>query len=944
MLANNRIAPNANLSSSIPSIVMNCAMESDKINICHLNVQSMCARNLSKLEEFKICFTNSKSNIICVTETWLTENIEDNLISIDGYQLIRHDRNQQTRGGGICVYFKAGINCRIVSSSKNDTNNITEFLFLETEIGGEKFLLGVFYNPPRVDCSTVLSQQLIDHSLRYNKIILIGDFNTDIKKSCPQTQNFLNVTDTFGLSCVNTIPTHFHYGGSSTIDLLLTNDPDFVLKFNQVSAACFSRHDIIFSTLDLNTTKTESCSFFRNYNKINVPALNHAVTSINWNLLYSMTDSNIALDFFNVRIKQLFEHFVPLCKFQTKQNPWFNNDILKAMIERDLAYGLWKADRSTLRFDEFKRLRNRVTTLINFAKSKYVSDRVSNADSSKSLWKKLKDVNVKSKQQRSEQFLNSSNEINNHFSSNFTQENSPPCTLLPNLNGFKFSCISDAEVILALSTVKSDAVGLDEIPLKFIKLILPLILDKITYIFNLVITTSKFPRAWKSAKIIPIKKKPRSLALDNLRPISVLSALSKVFEKILKTQMQTYLTDFDHLYEFQSGFRSKHSTTTALLKVHDDLLKKIDRKGVAFLLFIDFSKAFDRVSHSKLIQKLSVKYNFSIEASKLIQSYLTGRTQFVFSNGVISNPVAIMSGVPQGSILGPILFSLFINDLPSVLENCKMHIFADDVQLYLSSNCQPVAEMGRLLNEDLCKILRWSNRNLLPINASKTKVMFISRNRRNASLPQICLGQNVIEYVTSALNLGFIMQNNLEWDRHINGQCRKIYNGLRHLKITSSMLPVQTKLKLFKSLLLPHFMYGDVLLLNASANSLNKLCVALNACIRYIYNLSRYARVSHLQHNLLGCSFNNFFKLRSCLTLFKIINTSTPRYLSEKLQISRSTRTRNFIIPMHRTSHYNESFFVRGVAIWNQLPVVIKNIHSPITFRKECINWFGIRN
>lgn len=175
-------------------------------------------------------------------------------------------------------------------------------------------------------------------------------------------------------------------------------------------------------------------------------------------------------------------------------------------------------------------------------------------------------------------------------------------------------------------------------------------------------------------------------------------ALSKVFEKILKIQIQTYLNNFDYLHEFQSGFRSKHSTTTALLKVHDDLLKIIDRKGVAFLLFIDFSKAFDRVSHSKLINKLSLKYNFSIEAAKLIQSYLTGRTQSVFSNFTLSSPVDIISGVPQGSILGPILFSLFINDLPSVLKNCMIHIFADDVQLYLASNSLTVTEMARLLN------------------------------------------------------------------------------------------------------------------------------------------------------------------------------------------------------------------------------------------------------
>lgn len=203
--------------------------------------------------------------------------------------------------------------------------------------------------------------------------------------------------------------------------------------------------------------------------------------------------------------------------------------------------------------------------------------------------------------------------------------------------------------------------------------------------------------------------------MNNLRPISILCSLSKVFEKLLKAQIQRYVQRFNLLSPYQSGFRPDHSTTSALLKVHDDLHQFIDRRGIAFLLLIDFSKAFDRVSHVKLVQKLSHQFNFNRDAALLIKSYLTGSTQAVEIDGALSSPINILSGVPQGSVLGPLLFSLFINDLPSALSSCSIHMFADDVQLHICSKNGDLKSLGQLINSDLKNVLQWSLTNLLPI-------------------------------------------------------------------------------------------------------------------------------------------------------------------------------------------------------------------------------------
>lgn len=303
--------------------------------------------------------------------------------------------------------------------------------------------------------------------------------------------------------------------------------------------------------------------------------------------------------------------------------------------------------------------------------------------------------------------------------------------------------------------------------------------------------------------------------------------------------------------------------------------------------------------------------------------------------------VIILSGLPHGSILGPLLFTMFINDLPSVLKYCHIHLFADDVQIYITSTALSSDELAAMLNEDLSRVLEWSTSNLLPVNPAKTKAMLMSRNREVNQRPIILFGNSIIEYVDNVTTLGFVLQSNLEWEGHINAQCSKIYRGLRVLRITSNTLPISVKLKLFKSLLLPHFVYGDVLLLNASAIAMDRLRKALNSCVRYVFNLSRFSRVSHLQSHLLGCRFQDFHKIRSCSMLFKLLTKRSPKYLYTKLHSFQNSRNRNFLLPRFCTSHYRNTLFVQGIVFWNHLPSVLKNMISVSGFRQECAALFN---
>lgn len=282
-----------------------------------------------------------------------------------------------------------------------------------------------------------------------------------------------------------------------------------------------------------------------------------------------------------------------------------------------------------------------------------------------------------------------------------------------------------------------------------------------------------------------------------------------------------------------------------------------------------------------------------------------------------------------------------------MLRWCSIQIYADDVQLYIRRLGPCVRELIRLVNEDLERVAEWSERNELHVNQSKSKAMYVKGRRRNTvptdSLPVITMKGQPIEWADRALNLGFVFQADLEWDGLINQQCGKIYACLRTLYSTASAAPTNIRLKMFKALILPHFLFGDLLHVNPSASSMDRLRVALNSCVRFVYGLDRYARVSHLQPNLIGCSLQNLYAHRSCVFLWKLAKTRSPPALFQKLIPFRSRRSQNFIIPLNSTAGYASTMFVRGVINWNMLPSTIKRSTTEANFKRGCLEFWNCR-
>lgn len=363
------------------------------------------------------------------------------------------------------------------------------------------------------------------------------------------------------------------------------------------------------------------------------------------------------------------------------------------------------------------------------------------------------------------------------------------------------------------------------------------------------------------------------------------------------------------------------------------------------MVLLDFSKAFDSVYYPLLLLKLKHYFGFSSSAVALIDSYLKDRYQRVCSKGSTSTSELITSGVPQGSILGPILFSIFVNDIVSACNSSLIHLYADDAQIYLSRPIGLYEDLICRLNEDLESICMWSRNNFLNLNVGKTKAIAIAHNTNYIKdLPPLILGNSLIKLDQSVTSLGFILNDKLTCTNHIDFTIRKMNFGLRKLYQSAKLLPPETKMKLVRSLILPFLSYGEIVYGTMDEASLTKLKRIINNMARFVFAKRRYDRISAFANQILNCSLRTYLEKRNLIFLHKLINSKCPHYLFSKLEFAQSARTRNFILPESRFSATLKMFFVSTVKLWNSLPNNIKSETNMGRFRLALESHFLARD
>lgn len=445
-------------------------------------------------------------------------------------------------------------------------------------------------------------------------------------------------------------------------------------------------------------------------------------------------------------------------------------------------------------------------------------------------------------------------------------------------------------------------------------------------------------------------KKSVPETLNDFRPISILPVFSKILERIIYDQLKQHVQTNALLPHTQSGFRPGHSTVTALLDINDEYLAAIDKSMVTTAVMLDLTKAFDCLNHEMLLAKL----HFLGLASNTIawfRSYLSHRMQKVKVHSLqMSDSLVVSSGVPQGSILGPILFSLYLSDLPGVIRHCKVHSYADDTQIYFSYPPTTVNESVAKINEDLSKISIWLNRQGLKLNCNKT-VAITFRSARSAfedNLVQLFIDGEHINTKNTVRNLGVIFDCHLTFKEHVTKVVQSSFAKLKTLYQFKNVLSTETKLRLSNSLILSKIEYANVVygpcLTERETYRLQKV---QNSCVRFSAGVHRREHITpYLKMNNL-LNMHQRWELRLLCLVYCVLKNGAPAYLRNKLIFRNQHHNAQlrFVantlhIPRHATTLFKSSFSYLAAVLYNKISETFMSLSYSSFKRKVQMSYF----
>ena len=914
----------------------------NNLKILHLNVNGL--RN--KLHEVTAILCKHSPDILAITESRLDQSIPDGQIVLDGYNFLRSDR-LTSNGGGLVIYFKLEFSFSVLVSKLSDCESVHCSIALSRR-KSLKFV--VVYRPPSGNLNRFI--QSLDSFLSQldptNSFLMIGDMNIDLLDvSNNHVLEYSNILKSHSCTQILSEPTREGKTRSSLLDHIVTHSLDVTTHF--IDDVPYSDHKLVGLTWfrAIHNQQYHHTVSLRRYELLNPRDFNDQLGKINWYPFWSSNDADFKCNFLNKAIIQALDFLIPIktfrIKYKTKHKPWINGSILKDIGLRDKLYKRYKATGDRSIKQEFITLKNRVNSSIRRAKFYYFRNKLA-SNSSNQAWSFInswRKSNKATDQQICPNVLAKHycdypkklhDEINSvhHFSS-FLENRT--------CETFIFKDISTYDISLCFKELNSSkSSGHDGINNFIWKSACPFIVQHLISLFNCCLSTSSLPIDWKIAIVRPIFKRGSKTDPKNYRPISLLPSLSKIFEKLIHKQMIEHLEIHQLINPNQHGFRKNHSTTSAITNLTDFVFKSFDSKQSVPTILLDLSAAFDCVDHTILKYKLG-NYGFRGQALSLLSFYLHERKFRVKTDsGKLSDLHTFSLGVPQGSVLGPLFFILFINDFSNCLYHCKSIHYADDTAIY--STTSNIMDYVPTITNDLLNAGNWFRANKLKLNFKKSQFVIFSSSPL-LQRPTLFLDAIPIEPTDSVNYLGVILDSALHFNEHVSHICSKVSRTLGTLRHIGYLLPLSARKLVYKALVLPHFNYCSTIWSSASAASINRLNVLLNKVCRAVLLVKwdQY-HAQDLYRNLDWLTIDQLLTFNLWKVGFKIVHTSHPLSrimpnLNEPHLGERSRRNfLNFVVPRHSSNFGLKSPSYRILRAWNSLPLALKQINYFPTFKK----------
>jgi hypothetical protein len=913
--------------------------------------------------------TGSSLDVFALSETKLDESFTMSQFQVSQYSLYRRDRNAY--GGGVMVFIKNIIPHCCRNDFQNLMVNQVEGIVLELTISKNKWLICLLYKPPNVTDSLFVSMfvNLIESMLNETKYIMVlGDlnFNMNCKNKLSETCCLLGLKNMVqGDTC--------HKGESSTsIDVILTSNSHCLNNTLNESVGISDFHNLIGCSFKAHApVKYHKRLTYRSYKKFIENDFLDDLKETPLNACFEHDCVDTQYEQFNELFSETLNKHAPLkSKTITKVSPPFmNGDLRKSIYKKCMLRNKYYKQRTAYNWEKYKAQRNLVTSIRRRSIREYFQRNTTTIDNN--FWKTMKPFLSNKRAvgnddiilREGEELLTNKVEVCNTFNDFYTTIVSsigfddtipryvPPQNLLsyilckyrnhPSIEKimlnhdtqktFAFYSTTENEVSRIISKLNiKKAIGHDRIPAKILKLSVKCLTPVVTRLINYCIDKCLFPSALKLAEVSSVYKKNDKLCKENYRPISILVITSKVYEKIFVNQMSSYVSEiFNPLL---SAYRIGYGCNDVLLKFVLLWKKALDDNLYVGSILMDLSKAFDCLPHCLLIAKLYA-YGFSEKSCLLIASYLSERKQRVKLGNVKSSWKDLKKGVPQGSIMGPVLFNFFIHDLYYFMKRCYLLNYADDDTLVFSHT--NINELYSSLKIDADIAVNWFESNGMKANPDKFQFIVSHRNK-DVTDPIVISGMSIAPEQKVKL-LGITIDKKLTFDTYVENICRNASKQLNVLKRFSKILGQKQKLRVFQSFIVSNFNYCPVVWNFCSKGRAQLIEKIQERGLRYVYNSQlSYYDLLKISNRETMC---NMRLKKIAIYVYKCINKISPAYLHDVFKVKSSPylmRSEIILVQpkVNTISHGLNSFNYHGAKIWNRLPENIKSCGSLQKFKK----------